>query len=75
MIYTYEQKQEIKELEEKKKEAKQKLIETNEDNYLSIMNECHYKINIGLTIGIIVGILVLIVAIFYHHSIHHIENN
>ena len=26
MIYTYEQKQEIKELEEKKKEAKQKLI-------------------------------------------------
>ena len=38
-------------------------------------NECHYKINIGLTIGIIVGILVLIVAIFYHHSIHHIENN
>lgn len=44
MIYTYEQKQEIKELEEKKKEAKQKLIETNEDNYLNIMNECHYKI-------------------------------
>lgn len=50
MIYTYEQKQKIKELGEKMKEAKQKLMEANKGDFrsikqnLSIMNECHYKI-------------------------------